>query len=128
MALGRKKEIFIGTAVIVPCLIFFSFAFFYRKSHKDPGRLTCRFENIDSSDLVSVNIKSNYFDAPVLRTSVPPSSISVDLRNLVPGTLYVKYDNRELSDKTITVRILIGGREVEKRELVPSSRMVIPLE
>ncbi len=129
MALGRKKELFFSAAVLVPCLILFSIAFFYRKAHRDPGRLTCRFENADSADLVSLSIKSNHFDAAILRTCAPPPSITVDLKNLVPGTLEVRYHGRaDDSEKKLLVSIIVGGEELEKRELIPSSRMLIPLE
>ncbi|MBN1619612.1 hypothetical protein JW890_02710 [candidate division WOR-3 bacterium] len=129
MALGRKKELFFSFAVLFPCLIIFFLAFFYRNAHRDPGWLTCCFENVDSADLVSMSIKSNYFDVAILRTTVPPPSITVDLKNLVPGTLEVRYHSRgDDSEKKLLVSIIIGGEELEKRELIPSSQMLIPLE
>ncbi|MBN1150735.1 hypothetical protein JXA84_05900 [candidate division WOR-3 bacterium] len=126
--MSKKKEIFISVLVLILPLVLFVFAIKYRNSHSDPGFLTCRFENVDSSDRISINIKSNYFDAAVLRSSVPPPSLSVDLRNFVPGTLVVNYENFLRDEKKITIIISIKGEQVEKRELIPSSRMVIPLE
>lgn len=128
MKLTKRNEIILSLLIIVITLIVFIFSMIYFINHRKTPDIVCYFEEVDSNDIVSVFITTNSFLLPVLTSSSPPpEDIRISTRKLLPCTLIIKYESK-IEDNSVIFSMEFDDFVIEKKELIPSSQINIPLE
>lgn len=124
----KQKEITISSIVVGLSLIILVISIFLHYHHRRGKDLICQFSDFDSSDMVSIDIRTHSFQIPVLAgTRPPPNSILVNTKNMIPGTLIINYQS-DKADNSIKFTLIYNGQKLDERELTNSSQVIYPLQ
>lgn len=123
----KKREITISSIIVGLSVALFIISILLFHRHRRGKDLICYFSDYDSTDMVSISIRTHSFQIPVLGgTRPPPDSTLVNTKNMIPGTLIINYQSEKI-DNSIKFILIYNGQKLDERELTNSSQVFYPL-